>query len=443
MIQLFLRHPFILLVCLFATADVVEATVVRMDIVIGDQPVQEVYIELFDEEAPITVANFLNYVENSNGERRYDNTLLHRSSPGFVVQGGGYFYDPGLGDFGPATAPHLAEDPAIANEFDPSRSNLRGTIAMAKQPNDPDSAASEWFVNLEDNSANLDNQNGGFTVFGRVLANGVKTFNAIARLPVENLGGTFTEIPLVDHTSGEPITTGNLVTLERIEITDSDGIPDSLEAAGPNNGDGNSDGIADALQNHVASFPNEHGQYVTLETDPSFKLMLVTAEETPPQEFLPIAQGGGTLKFVDGFYSFLITDVPVGGSATVTLYLPEGHSASSYFKLGNTPGDSPFINPPHWYQFHFNGVTGAEFFGNRIVLHFVDGGWGDNDLVADGFILDPGGPAVLSVEGVTSSGGGGCVISVVTIHTPVPIDFLVLLSGVSVLCIYRRRRPKL
>jgi len=440
MMQLFLRNYFIPLFFLCAVAPAAEATVVRIDFALGSQPVREVYIELFDSAAPATVANFLNYVQDSGGIRRYDNTFMHRSMPGFIVQGGGYTYDPGLGAFGPATALHIAEDPPVVNEFDPSRSNLRGTLAMAKLAGDPNSATAEWFINLADNSANLDNQNGGFTVFGRVLGDGMNVFDDIAGLPVENLGGAFSDLPLAGHVVGDPVTTANLVTLVRIVITDSDGIDDAVEAAAPNGGDGNNDGIADALQNNVASFPNEYGDYVTIETDPAFMLMKVAAEQTPPQDALPTALGG-TLSFVDGFYRFWITDVPRGGSATATLYLPAGHSASSYFKFGNTPGDTPLFTPQHWYSFDYNGVTGAEFAGNRIVLHFVDGGWGDNDLFEDGTIVDPGGPAVLSVAGSSSSGGGGCAVSAVSTDAPAPVDFLVLLSGLFVLRVCRKQYP--
>lgn len=180
-----------------------SASTVSMQTVLG-----AIDIELFDTAAPLTVANFMNYVSSG----AYANSFIHRSVPGFIVQGGGYTWN--------GTSPiTIVKNAPVVNEFDPSRSNLRGTIAMAKVGGDPDSATSEWFFNLADNSANLDNQNGGFTVFGRVLGNGMDVVDAIAALPVWNASGAFTDLPLIDYTSG-PITGANLVM-----VTDVSAVP--------------------------------------------------------------------------------------------------------------------------------------------------------------------------------------------------------------------------
>jgi peptidyl-prolyl cis-trans isomerase A (cyclophilin A) len=107
--------------------------------VIMQAPFGEVEIELFDEAAPETVANFLNYVNDGD----YAKSFIHRSVTGFVVQGGGYSFIDG-------TAVAIPTDPPVINE--PGISNLRGTIAMAKLGGDPNSATSQWFFNLADNS---------------------------------------------------------------------------------------------------------------------------------------------------------------------------------------------------------------------------------------------------------------------------------------------------
>lgn len=182
--------------------------VVRMSLQQGLQQ-NNVDIRLFDQFAPLTVANFLKY---SNGTTTnggsYDNTLLHRSIANFVVQGGGYSFNPYV---------TVVRDDPVENEF--LLPNVRGTIAMAKLSTglDPvNSATSEWFFNLVDNSSNLDNQNGGFTVFGAVIGNGMDVVDAIANLPVFNktaLNTAFASLPLIDYTEPDVVTPDNLVRL--------------------------------------------------------------------------------------------------------------------------------------------------------------------------------------------------------------------------------------
>ncbi len=161
----------------------------------------EILIQLAPLKAPLTVANFLSYVDNNN----YDNSFFHRSVPGFIIQGGGSFID---------TANNYSVTPieshgTVKNE--PGDSNLRGTIAMAKVDQDTestksaDSATSEWFFNLADNSANLDQQNGGFTVFGKVLESSMPAVDGIAALSVSDQSASigFNELPLIQVPSGD------------------------------------------------------------------------------------------------------------------------------------------------------------------------------------------------------------------------------------------------
>ncbi|MEO5961169.1 MAG: peptidylprolyl isomerase [Opitutaceae bacterium] len=174
----------------------VTGQVVQFDTAMG-----KYNIELFSADAPLNTANFLSYV-NSNA---YNNTLVHRSVAGFVVQGGGYTYS--------GTTTHIPTAPPVQNEF--KRSNLRGTLAMAKVGGNPNSATSEWFINLADNSANLDNQNGGFTVFARVLGTGMSVADAIAALPTLTVnfsnGTSLPNMPLRNYTSGQTLGLEHLV----------------------------------------------------------------------------------------------------------------------------------------------------------------------------------------------------------------------------------------
>lgn len=172
--------------------------------VIMETPLGEMEIELFDEETPGTVENFLNYVNDGD----YDDSFIHRSVPGFVIQGGGFAFVAGQ------TAP-VPVDPPIQNEF--NRSNIRGTVAMAKLGGNPDSATSQWFINLADNSSSLDGsdgQGGGFfTVFGRVIGDGMEVADAIAALPRVDAGSPFSELPVIDLV-GNNVLRENLVIAE-------------------------------------------------------------------------------------------------------------------------------------------------------------------------------------------------------------------------------------
>lgn len=137
-------------------------------------------VDLLEDDAPNTVQNFLSYVDRGD----YDGTIVHRSVPGFVIQGGGYY-----GDYSP-----VVEQAPIQNEF--QRSNTRGTLAMAKIGGDPDSATVQWFINLEDNSSILDQQNGGFTVFGEIHESGMQVVDLIAAVETTAEGGAFNELPM-------------------------------------------------------------------------------------------------------------------------------------------------------------------------------------------------------------------------------------------------------
>jgi peptidyl-prolyl cis-trans isomerase B (cyclophilin B) len=119
-------------------------------------------VELFEDKAPITVKNFLGYVE----DKFYDGTIFHRvmgkenSDRDFMIQGGGF--EPGM--------KQKKTKDTIKNESGNGLSNTRGTIAMARLP-DPDTASSQFYINVADNTS-LDDKGGknqGYTVFGRVI----------------------------------------------------------------------------------------------------------------------------------------------------------------------------------------------------------------------------------------------------------------------------------
>ena len=148
--------------------------------------------------------------------------------------------------------------------------------------------------------------------------------------------------------------------------------------------DGNSDGIPDTEQDNVASFHAYDGMnYFTLASPTGTIIQNVQPVDNPS----PINTPEG-IEFPFGFVNFIITGSPPGEPVTLHLYLHESSSPSTYWQYGPTP-DNPY---PHWYEFLYDGTTGAEFAGNKITLHFVDGLRGDHDLTANGTIVDPGAP---------------------------------------------------
>ena len=188
-------------------------------------------LHLFDETTPATVANFLNYANKGS----YDDTVIHRAITGFVMQGGGFTFEEKL----PLTP--VATDPAVTNE--PKHSNVKGTIAMAKQANNPNSATNQWFINLTDNndpnnSLNLDQQNGGFTVFGQVVAADMAVVESIMNLTIcdsSQLLNFSSPSPLINYTSiqcsdNTDIAEENLVKVMSVTVLDDD--PASATNAG-------------------------------------------------------------------------------------------------------------------------------------------------------------------------------------------------------------------
>ena len=734
-----------------------------MDIRVGKQATERIYVELLDNDAPATVANFLKYVEDSSGNRRYDNSFMHRSIAGFIVQGGGFRYDPAAGPF-QGNIPHIAVDQPVVSESNPVNSNVRGTIAMAKLAGDPDSATSEWFVNLADNSGNLDSQNGGFTVFGRILGQDMAIFDRIAGLTTENQA-QFSDLPTDRTLSTDPPTLAELVVLEKVEVVssgrarfwpkrldfgvvvpgtpsapqrltiqnvgpsdlnitrviapfqpvsaiddqcsgtrlaptttcyvdlvytpsgsistesriiidsdegggkstlvpyvvigatsnarlslpfgapttidfgkllsgeppgqrtvtllnignsdlgiqtadlrgsasfsmsdncsgrtlplggnctidlffapssagsygasltvradagqqellfsllgqqpanqpvlsvssrdnravgdtldlgdilftdsvsstlslanaggqalfitstglsgkdagkfsinladdcaqinpntppcsasltftptapgsaqatltienndpngprkaitllatasqDRDGVSDSVEQGAPNNGDGNNDGILDLLQDNIASLPDLNGNHVTLSSGGASRLTQVRIIENPSPVNAPTTPLG-TISFPNGFFSFVVEDVPRGGHADVTIDLPaDNRTPDLYLKYDPATG--------LWSTFGYDASsnTGSVIVNNRIVLHLLDGGRGDNDGIADGRIVDPGAPGNLPPFSDGSSGGGGCVLETGA-PQQLPGYWLMLFAGIAWLRIRR------
>lgn len=173
-------------------------------------------VELLADDAPNTVANFLHYVEPGS----YNNTVFHRTttldgSGLAVIQAGGYT----LSGNSVQTVVSLGN---VNNEY--NLPNSRGTVAMAKLGGNPDSATDQWFINTSDNSTTLNqSNNGGFTVFARVIGRGMETADAIDALKTYNLSqllsySEFATCPLYNYDPSQSVMASNLVVAQNVAI---------------------------------------------------------------------------------------------------------------------------------------------------------------------------------------------------------------------------------
>lgn len=166
----------------------------------------DIYLELNAEKAPISVKNFVTYVE----DEFYDGTIFHRVIPNFMIQGGGFTEE---------MRQKSTRDP-IKNEWQNGLKNNRGTIAMARTQI-ADSATSQFFINVVDN-AGLDRPNDGaaYAVFGKVIA-GMEVVDAIRAVPTTMRGGH-------QNVPAEP------VIIEKVRTISDDDAKKAVEAENDN-----------------------------------------------------------------------------------------------------------------------------------------------------------------------------------------------------------------
>jgi len=142
----------------------------------------KIVLELYPDNAPETVKNFLSYVD----AKYYDGTIFHRVIPDFMIQGGGFSAD----------MKRKATRAPIKNEADQGLKNDRGTIAMART-GDPHSATAQFFINSKNNDflnfRSKTQQGWGYAAFGKVI-DGMKTVDAISAVKTKSLGG-FRDVP--------------------------------------------------------------------------------------------------------------------------------------------------------------------------------------------------------------------------------------------------------
>ncbi|MBN2561276.1 MAG: peptidylprolyl isomerase [Phycisphaerae bacterium] len=168
---------------------------VKMATTLGD-----IFIELNQEKAPITVKNFLDYADSSF----YDGTVFHRVIANFMIQGGGFDKDMNKKE----------TRPAIKNEWQNGLKNMRGTIAMARLGRQPDSATSQFFINVVDNNGlDVPRDGAGYAVFGQVIK-GMETVDKIKVVQTEG-AGQHTNAPV------EPVVIEKVTRVEPAELKDA------------------------------------------------------------------------------------------------------------------------------------------------------------------------------------------------------------------------------
>jgi cyclophilin family peptidyl-prolyl cis-trans isomerase len=343
-------------------------------------------IGLYRGVAQATVDNFLDYVART----AYDGTFFHFSNRDTVLRGGGYSsLDPVLTPINPAQA-------LTTNESDPARPNVRGTISMWWQDQGgPNSATSEWSINVKDNPGFDKAASQGYSVFGEVLEPGWDVVKAISDLGTYAAVGA-TAPPLLDGSYISLRGNANYVNVYRVcRNDDLDAVCTADEDLAPNGGDGNGDGPLDSTQKNVTSLLNpELNRTVTLEAGPAVRLddawIRKSSDATvffDQQTFIPPA--GTVTRISEGMYGFAITGTMNPAGETVTI-LNRATARPNRYYVGVT-------ETGRWEDFAFDPVTGtgAEIFDNRIVLHFVDNGRGDDDS-AVGKIAHVGAPATES-----------------------------------------------
>jgi peptidyl-prolyl cis-trans isomerase A (cyclophilin A) len=176
------RILLIITLCLTAaTAMATDPPAGKNPVVLMETSLGNVKLELFQKSAPVSVGNFLDYVNSGY----YSGAIFHRVIPGFMVQGGGMTAD---------LKPKATKAP-IKNEADNGLKNDRGTLAMARA-GDPDSATSQFFINVVNNGGlNRPSPDGfGYAVFGRVIE-GMDVIDKIVKTPQKQLNAVFQNVP--------------------------------------------------------------------------------------------------------------------------------------------------------------------------------------------------------------------------------------------------------
>jgi hypothetical protein len=267
----------------------------------------------------------------------------------------------------------------------------------------------------------------------------MEVVDAIATLPTSTQGAyseTFEQLTLSDV----PKSANNNFFVNRVcRNNDKDGVCSETEDLAPG-GDGDGDGTADREQENVVSILTSVGGSATFSASAGMNFeiagavnsnsalsWLKTSFTSPP---------GQSVKFNNGMFIFLMTGTMNTAGETVTLYDRASTRPNRYYAYGKTPDDPT----NHWYDFSYDGETGAEIMNDRIVLHFVDGKRGDEDLdPTNNSITHTGGQAVLTPIAPAEAQSGGCSITAKSSQAWRAGDWALVSVFLVVLAIIRKR----
>jgi cyclophilin family peptidyl-prolyl cis-trans isomerase len=430
-----------------ATLTIVAGTVVQF--AISGYPggvTNYLNVQLFDHDKPATVQNFIHYIEAGG----YTNLFWSRCIPGFVLQGGDY------GAENRTSATLLAYDVyeyftvnlsynnppfpwQVDNEFNvgPVIHNTFGTLAMAKESGEPDSAAQAFFFNLADNSTNLDNENGGFTVFGRVLSgtNVLDYFNGLSK-PANGIYDSgvlpFTDLP-VNYASPAVPGDSNLFFVDFTFVTQPmiDTVPPTVSMTYPANGTtitnanlmaqgtaSDNVGLARIYCNFFDSFGFDDGAFggeatgttnwsydagnlppgtyttdmVSQDGAGNLSSPVETSFIVPRFPFSAVANGPGTISpNLDG------TNTAIGSSFTVRATAKPGAQFVSW-----TSGGTAFLSPRE----NFVMANGLQLTAN-FVPNSIPGGISFLEPGPNAELTNP----IVSVKGKISAGAGAATVT--------------------------------
>lgn len=290
----------------------------------------DIVVELYHERAPVTVANHVGYAVRGF----YDGTIFHRVIPGFVIQGGGL----------DANLTKLETRPPIPLERHPALENERGTLSMARG-NNPNSATSQFFVNVADNTESL-GRGAGYAVFGEVVR-GMDVVDAIVNVSTHEEDGR-SNVPVDD------------VVLRCVSLSLPSDETDPGARASP---------VHDAV--HPA--PDAETQVafqVVNDWDAAREIQVEPAGDATDVE-VPLADANGTLALHPGGSALAIATVPAGTNGTAAVEVTEGGGTSdrAETRVRPTEGSGPAIDRTNNTRVHvrFTGLlqTGIPFGTNE------------------------------------------------------------------------------